>query len=186
MLPLVLLILAIASALISRFLLLRAAFGLSVWWGLGIFFPFGPIFFRLCHPEEARQARLFGLAALALTFFYLLSAPSIVPTGRFGTGKSAGAITNKFTLPFRDHLFFGAKPTPLPTPAPTPTLAERRAANAKELAQLRQWNEQLRIKKRDLLHSDVDGNRQYESELASYNAAYTRAVAEHTVLSAQK
>ena len=187
MLPVVLLSLCLISALISRMLLVQAAFRFNLWWGLGIFVPFGPMFFRLCHPEEARKARIFGLAALALAFFYALSAPSIVPTNRFGMPKSVHGEASKskgFSLPFKNHLFFGAKPTPAPSPtaAPTPTLQERLLANERELAQLREWNEQLRLKKRDLLHSDVDGNRQYEVELASYNAAYARAVAERTTL----
>ncbi len=190
MLPQILLGLALVSALISRVLLVQAAFGFSIWWGMGVFAPFGPVIFRLCHPEEAQRARLFGLAALALGFFYVLAAPSILPPiNRFGmpkAEKTSAAKAKSFSLPFKDHLFFGATPTPAPVAAPTPTLAERRAANAHELAQLREWNEQLRVQKRDLLHSDVEGNRRYEVEFASYTAAWTKAVAEHTALSAQK
>ena len=191
MLPLILLGLAFVSFLISRILLVRAAFRFSIWWGLGIFAPFGPMLFRFCHPDKARQAWLFGLAALALTFFYVLSAPSIMPAiDRFGmpTEKTTAAKAKKFALPFKDHLFFGAKPTPVPvaTPAPTPTLQERLVANAREIAKLRQWNEELRVQKRDLLHSDVEGNRRYAVEFASYNAEWAKAVAERTALSAQK
>ena len=191
MLPLILLGLALVSALISRVLLVQAAFRFSIWWGLGIFAPFGPIFFRLYHPDEARRARLFGLAGLALTFFYVLAAPSIVPINRFGmpkAEKATAAKAKKFDLPFKDHLFFGAKPTPVPvaTPAPTPSVQERLVANAREIAKLRQWNEELRVQKRDLLHSDVEGNRRYEVELASYNAEWAKAVADRTALSTQK
>ncbi len=189
MLPLVLISLAVLCALISRALLVQAAFTISVWWGLGIFIPFGPMVFRLYYPDEARRARIFGLAALALAFFYVMAAPSIVPINRFGMPKAARAEkgeAKKFSLPFKDRLFFGAKPTPAPTPAPTPTLAQRRATNAHELAELRNWNDQLHVQKRDLLHSDVEGNRRYEVELASYNAAYTKAVAERNALAAQK
>ena len=101
MLPLILLGLALASALISRFLLVRAAFRFSIWWGLGIFLPFGPMFFRLRHPDEARHAWLFGVAGLALTFFYVLSAPSIVPINRFGmpkAEKATASMAKKFSL----------------------------------------------------------------------------------------
>ena len=50
-----------------------------------------------------------------------------------------------------------------PAAAPTPTLEERRATNAKEFERLHGVEEQLRLRKRDLLHSDTEGNRLYAS-----------------------
>jgi hypothetical protein len=70
-------------------------------------------------------------------------------------------------------------------PAPTPTLDEQHAANAKEFERLRQWGESLRIRKRDLLHSDVDGNREYVVDLALYNQALAKATEERIILEAQ-
>jgi hypothetical protein len=63
-----------------------------------------------------------------------------------------------------------------------PSLAERRAANAAEFERLRLWSEKLRLQKRDLLHSDSDGNRAYDRELSDYNAALERAIVEQATL----
>lgn len=77
-------------------------------------------------------------------------------------------------------------PTPrnltAPTPAPTPSLEERRAANAKELERLQKRAEELRLRKRDLLHSDKEGNRVYAIDLLEYNEALAKATAEKTAL----
>ena len=58
------------------------------------------------------------------------------------------------------------------------SLDERRAANAEELQRLAAWSEALRLRKRDLLHSDVQGNIAYNAEVAEYNAALAKANAE--------
>jgi len=42
-------------------------------------------------------------------------------------------------------------------PMPTLTLDQRRATNAKELERLHGVEEQLKLRKRDLLHSDTEG-----------------------------
>jgi len=64
MVSLVFLGLAIVCALISRILLLIAAIDISAWWALGVFLPFGPLFFRLNYPEQARNSYLFRVATL--------------------------------------------------------------------------------------------------------------------------
>src|SRR6267154_1894704 len=58
---------------------------------------------------------------------------------------------------------------------PTLTLDQRRATNAKELERLHGVEEQLKLRKRDLLHSDTEGNRLYTIDLASYNDALAKA-----------
>ena len=200
MLPLVFLSLALASALISRFLLVKAAFGIGPWWGLGVFIPFGPTLFRLNYPEEARQAWKFGLATLALTFAYVMASPQLLPSTRVGFGKSGSAGNSKWHFQLGSYFFGRSKPTigsnifdpskpkdmSAPKAAPTPTLEERREKNSKELADLRAWNERLKLKKRDLLHSDTEGNRMYAIEMDSYNAALNKATTERTTLSTAK
>jgi hypothetical protein len=75
---------------------------------------------------------------------------------------------------------------PVAPPAPTPTLELRRAVNAQDFESLRKWAEQLRLRKRDLLHSDTEGNRQYQADLALYNDALVKAIAERNALDAAK
>ena len=160
--------------LIGRILLLRAAFGVSVWWGLSIFLPFGPLLFRLTYPDLAPLSRKFRLAVLPCLLGYFV----------FRSGPIAGSHYDQF---------FKHKPVPA---APAnhygiekvvqsvhpPSLEERRAANVREFERLNAWNAALRVKKRDLLHSDVEGNRAYNAEVAEYNAALAQATAEKNAL----
>jgi hypothetical protein len=197
MLPLVLLSLALASALISRFLLIKAAFKISLWWGIGVFIPFGPIVFRLKYPAEAKQAWIFSVATLGLTLGCVLASPQILPTARAGLAKSVNSAKGQWHIPFASYfpghskpaigsnIFDPSKPKDLSAPKP-PNVEERRQSNSKELADLRAWNERLKLKKRDLLHSDTEGNRMYAIEIDSYNAALNKATAEHTALSTAK
>jgi hypothetical protein len=69
---------------------------------------------------------------------------------------------------------------------PTLTLDQRRATNAKELERLHGVEEQLKLRKRDLLHSDTEGNRLYAIDLASYNDALAKATAEKNALASAK
>jgi len=62
------------------------------------------------------------------------------------------------------------------------SLDERRAANTREFARLNAWKDALRLRKRDLLNSDVAGNEAYTVELAQYNAALAKANAERSAL----
>jgi hypothetical protein len=186
MLSLVLLSLALASALISRFLLIKAAFGIGPWWGLGVLLPFGPTVFRLSYPDEARYAWRFGVATLVLFFFCVLSSPQAglkTRTGFFPKGSWFHKTTK-----IGQNIFDPSKPADLsaPTPAPTPSLEERREKNATELADLRSWNERLHLKKRDLLHSDIEGNRMYAIEIDSYKAALAKASADRATLAGAK
>jgi hypothetical protein len=188
MLPLVLLSLALASALISRFLLIKAAFSLGPWWGLGVLMPFGPTVFRLNYPEQARNARRFGLATLALVFFCVFASQQWGLKTRTGFFRKAFWFHRMGATKVGQNIFDPSKPVDLtpPKPAPTPSLEERREANSKELADLRSWNERLRLKKRDLLHSDIEGNHSYAIEIDSYNAALAKASADRAALAIRK
>ncbi len=183
MLPFIFLGVAVVCALISRSLLFIAAINISVWWALGIFLPFGPMFFRVNYPEEARRSVWFRFATLPCFGAYLL----------MGQGPMLKAFKPHHldAGPSSTHLVHYAleKPgTSLPknsaTPilAPTPSLDERHAANAMELKRLQSWAEELRLRKRDLLHGDTEGNRVYAIDLSEYNEALAKATAEKTAL----
>src|SRR6476660_715391 len=100
--------------------------------------------------------------------------------------------TTSFTPPAKQTVGYAMeKPVPSKktSPAvavPTLTLDERRATNAKELERLHGMEEQLKLRKRDLLHSDTEGNRLYAIDLASYNDALAKATAEKNALASAK
>ena len=175
---LVFLALGLVCVLIGRILLIRAAFGVSVWWGLGIFLPFGPLLFRLSYPDLAPLSKTFRLVALPCILAYFVLRP----------GPLSGSYFDKFfknkPVPSAPANHYGMEKTH--SPAPTLNLGERRAANALEFERLNAWKEALRLKKRDLLHSDVAGNEAYTVELAQYNAALTKATAEKNALWPEK
>ncbi|HJT45915.1 MAG TPA: hypothetical protein VJ721_06535 [Chthoniobacterales bacterium] len=154
----------IAFVLIGRILLIGAAFGVSIGWGLGVFLPFGPLLFRLSYPELAPTSRYFRLAALPcfLAFFVLQ------PTG-FDALRH-GEFLKSAQSP--------AAPKAYATENRKLNVEERRIANNQEFERLAKWAETLRLKKRDLLHSDVKGNIAYDAELAQYEAALAKATAE--------
>jgi hypothetical protein len=54
------------------------------------------------------------------------------------------------------------------------------------LERLRGIEAELKLRKRDLLHSDSEGNRVYAIDLASYNEAFAKATAEKNALAAAK
>lgn len=178
MVSLVFLAIALVCILIGRILLIGAAFGVSVWWGLGIFLPFGPLLFRLSYPDMAPLSRTFRLLALPCLLAYLVLRP----------GPLSGSHYDQF---------FKQKPVPsapanhyglerISKAIAGPSLEERRAANTKEFERLAAWNQALKLKKRDLLHSDVQGNIAYNAEVADYNAALAKATAEKNALWATK
>jgi hypothetical protein len=63
-----------------------------------------------------------------------------------------------------------------------PDLEERRASITREAERLRVWNQALHLRKRDLLHSDTEGNRLYQIELAQYTDALQKAEAERAAV----
>jgi hypothetical protein len=156
--------------LIGRILLIKAAFGVSVGWGLGIFLPFGPLLFRLSYPDLAPLSKTFRLIALPCILAYFVLRPGPPNYDKFFKHKSdkpvASAPANHYGL---------EKITKV---VAAPSLYDRRVANSKEFQRLAEWEAALRLKKRDLLHSDVEGNRAYNAEVVEYNAALTKATAE--------
>src|SRR5256885_16061256 len=74
---LIFLAIGLVCIFVGRILLIGAAFGVSVWWGLGIFLPFGPFLFRLSYPDLAPLSRTFRLIALPcfLAYFALRPGP---------------------------------------------------------------------------------------------------------------
>ena len=183
MLPFIFLGAAVILSLISRGLLLVAAINISVWWALGIFLPFGPTFFRLNYPEEAKRSMWLRIAALPCFGAYLLMGP--------GQAMKAPKWRSLDAGPSSAHLVHYALEKPAtppsknlatPTPVPTPSLEERRAVSAQELESLQKRAEQLRLRKRDLLHSDKEGNRVYAIDLSEYNEALAKATAEKNAL----
>jgi hypothetical protein len=181
-LSLVLLGVGVLCALIGRVLLVIAACRISLAWTIGLFLPFGPTFFRLNYPEEARSSAMFRLATLPCIGGYLLLG-GVMPGSwhsfrpdKISSTKLVHYATEKPTV----------KSALAPSPVATPSLEARRAANQQELARLQKCNDQLRLRKRDLLHSDVQGNREYVVDLALYNEALAKATTEHTSLAGQK
>jgi hypothetical protein len=178
--------LAIACALISRILLLKAAINISVWWALGVFLPFGPLFFRLNYPEEARNSYLFRVATLLCVFGFVVMRPGLNFSPRGSHRTTLFAPQGKQTFGYAMEKPMPSKKTNPAAAAPTPTLEQRRAANAIELERLRGVEEQLKLRKRDLLHSDTEGNRLYAIDLASYNDALAKATAEKNAIASAR
>jgi hypothetical protein len=165
----------VVCILIGRVLLIGAAFGVSVWWGLGIFLPFGPLLFRLSYPDLAPLSRTFRLIAMPCILAYFVMRPGPPNYDKFFKQKPVpSAPANHYAL------------EKVSKTIAAPSLEERRVANAEELQRLTDWSEALRLKKRDLLHSDVQGNIAYNTEVAEYNAALAKATAEKNALWLQK
>ena len=160
--------------LIGRILLIGAAFGVSIWWGFGIFLPFGPLLFRLTYPDLAPMSRTFRLFAIPCILAYFVLRP----------GPLSGSYTDHFfkqkTVPAAPANHYGIeKVSKVIKPG---GLEERRAANAKEIERLTAWAEQLHAKKRDLLRSDAEGNRAFNAEVTEYNSALAKATAEQAAI----
>jgi len=170
--------LGLLCILIGRVLLIRAAFGISIWWGLGIFLPFGPLLFRLNYPDLAPLSKTFRLIALLciLTYFELRPAPL--------SGSHFDQFFKHKEVPAAPANHYGLEKVSKKVAAPS--LDERRAINGTEMERLAEWGQALRLKKRDLLHSDVQGNIAYNAEVADYNAALKKATDERNSLTEQK
>ena len=167
---LVFLTIGVICALIGRILLIGAAFGVSVWWGIGVFLPFGPLLFRLSYPDLAPTSRYFRLAVLPCLLGYFVFQPTGFSNLRrlevLKSSKEAAAPANHYAM----------------QSSAQPTSEQRREANQREFQRLNAWNASLRLKKRDLLHSDVQGNIAYDAELGQYEAAMAKATAEKQAL----
>jgi hypothetical protein len=177
------LIIGLACAVVSRILLFIAALEISAAWAVGVFLPFGPLLFRLNYPEDAYRSRIFRFATLPCFFLYL-----IISLGPMYGGHLAEVARATSAEPAHDNSEKPAAPAkqkpvvPAPTAQPTLALDLRRVANAREFERLRAWNETLRLKKRDLLRSNVEGNLNYNVEIAQYKVALEKANAERSAL----
>ena len=178
MAALIFLAIGLLCILIGRILLIRAAFGISVWWGLGIFLPFGPLLFRLNYPDLAPLSKTFRLIALPCILAYFVLRPASL------SGSHFDKFFKHKEVPSAPANHYGLEKVSKKVAAPS--LDERRAINATEMERLIEWSQALRLKKRDLLHSDVQGNIAYNAEVADYNAALKKATDERNSLGEQK
>src|ERR1041384_1928846 len=145
MVALVFLLLGVLCGLIARALLITAAFGISKKWGFAVFIPFGPLFFRLNYPDEARRARLFQLATLPCIFLYVMTSNEMLPSTHVGFVRMGP--------PGQQHLAFSAGSFSFKIPgfgtekaaaANQPSVEERRAANDREFQRLSKVSEEVR------------------------------------------
>jgi hypothetical protein len=186
MVALVFLGLAIVCALVSRILLLIAAINISTGWAFGVFLPFGPLFFRLKYPDEARKSLFFRVATLLCVFGFVIYQPRTLHLPGFHPTAMSPRQSKQTVGYAMEKPGTSKKVTGTPTPAPTPTSEQRRTANAAELERLRGVEAELKLRKRDLLHSDTEGNRVYAIDLAAYNDALGKATAEKNALKPEK
>ena len=179
---LVFLIIGVVCSLVSRALLFKAAYGVSKGWAVGVLLPFGPLLFRLSYADEARPSFLFRLATLPCFFLYVLLGPG--PNLKRDIWKSThiSAQPNGYAMEKLNRPAQKSAGGPGPTIELTPSPEERRLSNTREFDHLRKWSEALRLKKRDLLHSDTAGNIAYAAELEEYTGALEKATVERTLL----
>ena len=173
MLSLIFLAVGALLILIGRILLISAAFGVSIWWGFGIFLPFGPLLFRLSYPDLAPLSRTLRLFALPCILGYFVLRPGPL------SGSHYDQLLKRKDVPAAPANHYGIERV---AKAIAPNLEQRRLDNNKEFERLKAWSEVLRLKKRDLLHSDVQGNSAYNAELQQYNAALAKATADKQAL----
>jgi len=160
--------------LIGRILLISAAFGVSMWWGLGIFLPLGPLLFRMNYPDLAPMSRTFRLFSIPCILAYFVLRPGPL------SGSHYDQFFKQKQVPSAPANHYGLEK--VSQPSMIASLDERRAANAKEMERLTAWAEALHVKKRDLLRSDVEGTKAFNAEVAEFNAALAKATAEQTTL----
>jgi hypothetical protein len=179
--PLIFLLLGLLCGLVARILLVTAAFGISKKWGVGVFFPFGPLFFRLSFPDEARRARKFQLATLPCIFLYMILSPEMIPSTRVGLVRIGPAGHEKLALVAGSYTWkfsgYGSEPASKPV-----DIKERHTAMDREFERLRVWSEKLRARKRDLLNSDTEGALAYNRDATEFNAAVDKANSEKFAL----
>lgn len=165
MVGLIFLGLGILLMLIGRILLISAAFSVSIWWGFGIFLPFGPMLFRMNYPDLAPLSRTFRLFSLPCILAYFVVGPATLPGWHREKAVPSGPA-NHYGLEKLSKS----------------NLDEKRTANAKEMERLTAWAETLHVKKRDLLRSDAEGAKAFNNEVAEFNVALGKATAEQKVL----
>jgi hypothetical protein len=132
MVSLVFLGLAIVCALISRILLLIAAIDISAWWALGVFLPFGPLFFRLNYPEQARNSYLFRVATLLCIFGFVVMRPGLNFSPRGGHHTTFFAPQTKQPVGYAMEKPVPSKKTNSVSAAPTRSVALRTRQNSND------------------------------------------------------
>lgn len=128
------LIAALVCAFVGRILLVTAAFGVSVGWGLTVLFvPFGPLFFRMNYKELAHPTRYWRLATGPLLLLFFLNGGTGSVTsyfhqfGKQDSAEEASAGDTHFHLPVPSKIIASLKHadspadanaiTPIATPA---------------------------------------------------------------------
>lgn len=161
-------------------MIITAAFRISWKWGIGVLLPFGPMAFRMTYPDDARPARPFQLAALPCFLFFILMGPGL---------SAVSSPKPPPSNPGRPKGYALEKPAPAKSSSlissvfhTGPSVEQRKVANAKELERLTLKDKELKLRKRDLLRSDVQGQAAYERDLADYNNALAKANAEKAEL----
>lgn len=179
---LICLTIAVICAIIARILLLIAALDISVWWAIGVFFPFGPLLFRLNYPDAARSSYLFRLGTLVCVFLYFVVGPGafVSPLHKHKASVAPASAKKGYASEFVSKVLWRTS-SPSKT-ADKRTVQERQAANDREFERLNRWNESLQKRKRDLLKSDVEGNEAYNIDLREYMDALAAATAEKQAL----
>src|SRR5437763_12546021 len=136
---LIFLAIGLVCIFVGRILLIGAAFGVSVWWGLGIFLPFGPLIFRLSYPDLAPLSRTFRLIALPCILAYFVFRPGPPDYGKLFKGNSI--LSDQKAVPSGPANHYAMEKISQKIAAPSSQ--ERREANAKELQRLTEWSEAL-------------------------------------------
>ena len=179
--------LGLLCAVVGRALIVAAAFRISWRWGLGVLLPFGPLAFRRNYPDHARLARPLRLATFPCFVLYILLGPGNAYTQlpesifqKVPTATSAPATGYALEKPRPSHKSNDG----LALSRRAPTIEQRRVANAGEFECLASKEKELKLRKRDLLRSDVEGNASYARDLAEYNAALAEANKEKSALAA--
>src|ERR1700726_3708472 len=120
----------IICALVGRILLLSAAFQVSVWWGIGVLLPFGPLLFRLSYPGVAPLSLKFRFATLPCVLMYFILQPGLI------SGLHRNQILKSASAPAAPADHYGLEPKPKIN---IKNLGARREANAREMDRLRAW-----------------------------------------------
>jgi hypothetical protein len=137
------------------------------------------------HWQEARRGFLIQLCAVPFLLMAFVSIPKEVQA-RYAKSLQGHEEADFKRLPKSKPVVSGTSKPPTPTPAPTPTLEERLAANQREFDRLNQWYDVLSSRRRDLTRLDQEGIRQFNTEVAQYQAALQKARGDQAALARLK
>ena len=203
--PIVFALVALLCSLVGRLMLVRAAWKISVGWGLTVLaVPFGPFFFRMKHKEIAQAGSYWRLATVPFIACFFLAGgdASELDDLKFWQKKSAiveagddgAALKDPEKLDKVENITPAAKAgqlapgtvleiAALTPPLPVPmTLSERSAVNQREFTRLETVYEGLKQERGYLKKGDQAAVAEYNSAAAKYQAALAKARAEQTEL----